>query len=68
MEDLRETIYIIGLRLYRDRAKRVTGLSQSLYLKKVLKLFNIISSKKELLPIRYGIHLSKKNVSKDVQG
>ena len=35
------------------------GLSQSLYLKKVLKRFNILNFKRGLLPFRHGIHLSK---------
>ena len=34
-------------------------LSQSLYLEKVLKMFNMLDSKRGLLSNRYGIHLSK---------
>ena len=33
--------------------------SQSLYLEKVLKKFNMMDSKKGLLPVRHGIHLFK---------
>ena len=35
------------------------GLSQSLYLEKVLKRFNMLDSKRGLLPFRHGVHLSK---------
>ena len=36
------------------------GLSQILYLEKVLKRFNILDSKRGLLPFRHDIHLSKR--------
>ncbi len=59
MKDLGEATCILGIRIYRDKAKRRIGLSQSLYLEKVLKRFNILDSKRGLLPVRHGIHLSK---------
>ena len=59
MKDSGEATYILGIRIYRDRSKRIIGLSQSLYLEKVLKRFNILDSKRGLLPFRHGIHLSK---------
>ena len=59
MKDLGEATYILGIRVYRDRSKRMIGLSQSLYLKKVLKRFNMLKSKRGLLPFRHGIYLSK---------
>ena len=59
MKDLGEATYILGIRVYRDRSKRIIGLSQSLYLEKVLKRFNMLDSKRGLLPVRHGIHLSK---------
>ncbi len=46
MKDLGEATYILGIRIYRDRPKRVIGLSQSLYLQKVLKRFNMLDSKR----------------------
>ena len=59
MKDLGEAKYIIGIRVYRDISRRIIGLSQSLYLKKVLKRFNILDSMRGLLPFRHGINLSK---------
>ncbi len=59
MKDLGEATYILGIRIYRDRSRRLIGLSQSTYLDKVLKKFNMESSKKALLPMSHGVKLSK---------
>ena len=59
MKDLGEATYILEIRVYRDRLKRTIGLSQSLYLEKVLKRFNMLDSNRGLLPFRHGIHLSR---------
>ncbi len=64
MKDLREATYILGIRIYRDRSKRAIGLSQRLYLEKVLKRFNMRDSKRGLSPVRHGIHLSKEQSPK----
>ena len=37
MKDLGEAAYILGIKIYRDRSRRLIGLSQSTYLDKVLK-------------------------------
>ena len=37
MKDLGEAAYILGIKIYRDRARCLIGLSQSTYLDKVLK-------------------------------
>ena len=59
MKDLGKATYILEIRVYRDRSKKMIGLSQSLYFEKVLKRFNMLNSKRELLPFRHGVHLSK---------
>ncbi len=59
MKDLGKATYILGIHIYRDRAKRMIGLSLSLYLEKVLKRFNILDSKRGLLPVRHSIQFSK---------
>ena len=51
--------YILRIRVYRDRARRLIGLSQTLYIEKMLKKFSMENSKKGLIPVRHGIHLSK---------
>jgi len=58
MKDLGEPAYILGIRIYRDRTKRLIGLSQNKYIERVLKRFNMEDSKRGLLPFRHGIHLS----------
>ena len=60
MKDLREASYILGIKVYRDRSKRMIGLSQHMYIEKVLKRFGIKNSKRDMLLLRYGIYLFKK--------
>ncbi|WVZ71522.1 hypothetical protein U9M48_020098 [Paspalum notatum var. saurae] len=50
MKDLGEAAYILGIKIYRDRSKRLIGLSQSMYIDKVLKRFNMHDSKKGFCP------------------
>ncbi|KAJ8753578.1 hypothetical protein K2173_022819 [Erythroxylum novogranatense] len=59
MKDLGEATYILGIRIYRDRSKRLLGLSQSTYIDKMLKRFSMEQSKRGYLPITHGITLSK---------
>ena len=54
MKDLGEATYILGIQIYRDRSKRLIGLSQSTYIGKVLKRFNMENSKKGFLPMSHG--------------
>jgi hypothetical protein len=60
MKDLEETAYILGIKIYRDRSKRLIGLSQDAYIDKILNRFNMQDSKKGFLPISHVITLSKK--------
>ncbi|KAK8663809.1 hypothetical protein V6N13_083614 [Hibiscus sabdariffa] len=59
MKDLGDAAYILGVKIYRDRSRRLLGLSQSTYIDKVLKRFSMEESKRGFLPIRHGISLSK---------
>ena len=59
MKDLREAAYILGIKIYRDRSKRLIGLSQSAYIDKVLKRFSMQDSKRGYLPMSHAITLSK---------
>ncbi|WVZ75888.1 hypothetical protein U9M48_023908 [Paspalum notatum var. saurae] len=59
MKDFGEAAYILGIKIYRDRSKRLIGLSQSTYIDKVLKRFNMHDSKKDFLPMSPGTILSK---------
>ena len=41
MKYLGEATYILGIKIYRDRSRRLIGLSQSTYLNKFLKKFKM---------------------------
>jgi hypothetical protein len=58
MKDMGEATYLLGIKIYRDRSKRLLALSQSTYLDKVLKRFRMENSKKGNLPIMKGVSLS----------
>jgi hypothetical protein len=60
MKDLGEVTYILGIKIYRDRLKRLIGLSQDAYIDKILNRFNMQGSKKCFLPMSHDIALSKK--------
>ncbi|KAK8690897.1 hypothetical protein V6N13_074423 [Hibiscus sabdariffa] len=59
VKDLGEAAYILGVKIYGDRSRRLLGLSQSIYIDKVLKRFSMEESKRGFLPMRHGISLSK---------
>ena len=59
MKDLGEAAYIVGIKISRDRSKRLIGLSLDTYIDKVLKQFNMEEAKKGFLPMSHGIHISK---------
>ena len=59
MKNLGEAFYILRMKIYRDRSKRLLGLSQSTYIDIVLKRFSMTNSKKGYLSINHGISLSK---------
>src|SRR3989337_2330586 len=59
MEYVGEAAYILGIKIYSDRSRRLIGLSQSTYLDKVLKKFKMDQSKKGFLPVLQGVKLSQ---------
>ena len=59
MKDLGEATYILGIRIYRDRSRKLLGLSQCTYIDKMLKRFSMDLSKKGFKPMVHGKHLSK---------
>src|SRR4051812_37052452 len=59
MKDLAEQAYILGIKIYRDRSRRLIVLSQSTYLDKVIKTFIMEESKKEFFHMSPGKTLSK---------
>ena len=59
MKDLGEAAYILGIKIYSDRSRRLIGLSQSTYLDKILKKFKMDQAKKGFLPVLQGLKLSQ---------
>ncbi|KAL0416570.1 UNVERIFIED_CONTAM: hypothetical protein Slati_3488900 [Sesamum latifolium] len=50
MKDMGEASYILGIKIYRDRSRRMLGLTQSSYIEKVLKRFRMEHSNEESFP------------------
>ena len=48
-EDLDKAAYILGIKIYRDRSKRLMILSKNAHLDMILKVFKIGSVKEEVL-------------------
>nr|GEY95351.1 hypothetical protein [Tanacetum cinerariifolium] len=59
MKDLGKTAYILGIKIYRDRSKRLIGLCQSAYIEKILKRYCMKNSKRESIPMQEKLKLSK---------
>ena len=59
MKDLSEAAYILVIQIYRDRSRRLIGLSQSTYLDKVLNKFKMDQGKKGFLPVLQRVKLSQ---------
>ncbi|KAI3819320.1 hypothetical protein L1987_13147 [Smallanthus sonchifolius] len=59
MKDLGETAYILGIKIYRDRSKRLLGLSQGTYIDKVMARFHMENSHKGGVPMTKGTVLNK---------
>nr|GEY24071.1 hypothetical protein [Tanacetum cinerariifolium] len=59
MKDLGEAVYILGITIYIDRSRRLTGLCQSAYIEKFLKRYHIENSKRGSIPMQDKLRLSK---------
>nr|GFB65383.1 hypothetical protein [Tanacetum cinerariifolium] len=59
MKDLGEAAYILGIKIYRDRSKRLIGLCQSDYIEKILKRYCMENFKRGSIPMQEKLKLSK---------
>nr|GEW04402.1 hypothetical protein [Tanacetum cinerariifolium] len=59
MKDLGEAAYILGMKIYHDRSKRLIGLCQSAYIEKILKRYYMENSKRGTIPMQEKLKLSK---------
>nr|GEX74670.1 hypothetical protein [Tanacetum cinerariifolium] len=59
MKDLGDDAYILEIKIYRDRSKRLIGLCQSAYIEKILKRYYMENSKRGMIPMQEKLKLSK---------
>nr|GEY12881.1 retrotransposon protein, putative, Ty1-copia subclass [Tanacetum cinerariifolium] len=59
MKDLGEAAYILGIKIYRDRSRRLISLCQSAYIEKILKRYCMENSKRGSIPMQEKLKLSK---------
>ncbi|GJY31668.1 retrotransposon protein, putative, ty1-copia subclass [Tanacetum coccineum] len=59
MKDLGKAAFILGIKIYRDRSRRLIGLSQNDYLDKILKRYRMDNSKRGSIPMQVDLHLNK---------
>ncbi|GJY25489.1 hypothetical protein Tco_0400215, partial [Tanacetum coccineum] len=59
MKDLREVAFILGIKIYRDRSKRLIRLSQNAYMDKILKRYKMDNSKRGTIPMQERLDLNK---------
>ena len=67
MKDLGNAQYVLSIQIVRDRKNKTLAMSQTSYIDKILLRYKMQNSKKDLLPYRYGIHLSKEQCPKTPQ-
>ncbi|KAA0058461.1 gag/pol protein [Cucumis melo var. makuwa] len=67
MKDLGNAQYVLGIQIVQNRKNKTLAMSQTSYIDKMLSRYKMQNSKKDLLPYRYGIHLSKEQCPKTPQ-
>ncbi|GJY38446.1 hypothetical protein Tco_0424810 [Tanacetum coccineum] len=58
-KDLGEAAFILGIKIYRDRSKRLIGLCQNAYMDKILKRYKMDNSKRGHIPMQERLDLNK---------
>ena len=58
MKDMGEASYVIGIKIHRDRSRCILGLSQEIYINKVLERFRMKDCSRSVAPIMKGDKLS----------
>nr|GEU44266.1 UDP-glycosyltransferase 71E1 [Tanacetum cinerariifolium] len=59
MKDLEEAAFVLGIKIYRDRSKRLIELCQSAYMDNILKRFKMDTSKRGYIPMQEKLDLNK---------
>ena len=58
MKDMGEANYVLGVKILRDRSKRLLGLSQEMNIKKMLKRYHLHDCKPLDTPIQRNLNIS----------
>ena len=58
IKDIGEASYVLGVKILRDRSKRLLGLSQETYIKKMLQCYHMHDCKPMDTPIEINLSLS----------
>ncbi|GKE28710.1 retrotransposon protein, putative, ty1-copia subclass [Tanacetum coccineum] len=59
MKDLGVAAFILGIKIYRDRLKRLIGIGQNAYMDKILKRYKMDNSKRGNIPMQERLDLNK---------
>ncbi|GJV44351.1 hypothetical protein Tco_1428887 [Tanacetum coccineum] len=59
MKDLGEAAFILGIKIYRDRSKRLTKLGQNAYMDKILKRYKMDNPKRDNILMQERFDLNK---------
>ncbi|GKA62173.1 retrotransposon protein, putative, ty1-copia subclass [Tanacetum coccineum] len=59
LKDLGEAAFILGIKIYRDRSKRLIRLGQNAYMDKILKRYRMDNSKRGHIPMQERLDLNK---------
>ena len=59
MKDMGEASYVLGMKIVRDRTKRLLGLSQETYIKRKLERYHMQDSKPMDTPVDKSLSLSR---------
>jgi hypothetical protein len=65
IKDLGEASYVLGIKIHRDRTKRVLEMSQRAYIEKIVKIFNMDKSKATPVPSAKGDKFSEAQCPKN---
>ncbi|GJV84978.1 retrotransposon protein, putative, ty1-copia subclass [Tanacetum coccineum] len=55
----REATFILGIKIYKDRSRRLIGLGQNAYMDKILKRYRMDNSKRGHIPMQERLDLNK---------
>ncbi|GJU33662.1 hypothetical protein Tco_1182016 [Tanacetum coccineum] len=58
-ERFKEAAFILGIKIYRDRSKRLIGIGQNDYMDKILKIYKMDNSKRGHIPMQERLDLNK---------